>query len=429
MRGNVMAKPLTNLQVVNSKPGPARREIPDGKVGGLYLVVQSSGSKSWALRYRIGVRPAKYTIGPFPKIDLASARTLAQRAAGEIANGADPAARKQAERAAAKAATAHIDDLVENVVDDFIKLYAAKHTRDWKETRRLLKKDVVAAWRGRRLADIEKKHVVKLLDTIVERGAPVGANRTFAQLRRMCAWAVERGILVRSPCEGVKPPSPEIERERVLARFVDKEKGFYDWTELALVWRAATQLPAPYGPIIRLLILTGARRDEVGGMRKDELGDGSTAWTLPAARSKNRREHLVPLSPAAQDVLAALPKFGASPFIFGGGRAAPGAFGKIKPMLDASIAALNGGGPIPHWTLHDIRRSVATGLAELNIAPHVIEAVLNHKSGEIKGVAAIYNRYSYAAEKRSALEAWARKIEAIVGKQTTNVGDLAAAKA
>jgi hypothetical protein len=233
-----MAKVLTDLAARNEKPAATRREIPDGKIAGLYLVVQPSGAKSWALRYRIAGRPRKYTVGVFPTVSLTTARNLAQRAAGEIAQGGDPSRRKQTERAAARAAAAEIEDLIETVVDDFVTLYAKKKTRDWKETERLLKKDVVPAWRGRRLADIEKKHVVKLLDTIVERGAPVGANRTFAQLRKMCTWAISRGIITRSPCEGVEAPSPEVERDRVL-----------EPQELSLVWRAAGVLPQPYGPV------------------------------------------------------------------------------------------------------------------------------------------------------------------------------------
>jgi integrase len=396
-----MSKPLTNLHILNAKPGLTRREMPDGKIGGLYLVVQPSGAKSWALRYRVSGRPTKLTLGAFPAIDLSSARALAQRATGEIAQGGDPAARKKTERAAAKAARAEVDDLVEKVVDDFIKLYAARHTRDWKETARLLKKDVVPTWRGKRLADIEKKHVVKLLDVIVERGAPIGANRTFAQLRKMCSWAVSRGIIDRSPCEGVKPPSAEIERDRVLTH-----------DELALIWRATAELTYPYDKIIRLLVLTGQRRDEVAGLRWSEVDLDDRTWTLPKERSKNRREHVIPLTPPAMELLSSLPRIDGSPFAFGGGRAAPSAFSKAKSRLDATVARLNGGDPISHWTFHDLRRTVATRMAELQIAPHVVEAVLNHQSGVIRGVAAIYNRYSYLAEKRAALEAWATTLQA-----------------
>ena len=409
---------LTDLAARNEAPGPKRREVPDGKIAGLYLVVQPSGAKSWVYRYRIAGIPKKLTLGAFPDVSLAMARNLAQRAAGEVAQGMDPAAKKQAERAAAKAAAAAIDDLVENVVDDFVRLYAKKKTRDWKETERLLKKDIVPAWRGRRLPDVEKKHVVKLLDAIVERGAPVGANRTFAQLRRMCSWAVSRGILTMSPCEGVEAPSPEIERDRVLTP-----------VEIALVWRAAEATSAPYRQIVQMLTLTGGRRDEIAGMEWSELDLPSAEWRLPPARSKNRREHVIPLSDSALAILTALPRVEGSPFVFGGGKAAPANFAKAKQRLDVEIVKLNGGTAIPHWTLHDIRRTAATELAGLKFTPHVVEAVLNHKSGTIKGVAAIYNRYEYGPEKRAALDAWARRLDAILNPTAaSNVVDLAKAR-
>ena len=409
---------LTDLAARNEAKGPTRREIPDGKIAGLYLVVQPSGAKSWAYRYRAAGLPRKYTIGPFPEIGLATARNLAQRAAGDAAQGLDPAAKKKADRAAAKAAAAAIDDLVETVADDFIKLYAKKKTRDWRETERLLKKDVVGAWRGRRLVNIERKHVAKLLDSIVERGAPVGANRTFAQLRKMCTWAVSRGILTASPCEGVEAPSPEVERNRVLSH-----------DEIALVWRAADAISKPYSQIVRMLMLTGARRDEVAGLEWDELDLDAETWTLPAARSKNRREHVVPLSSSALEILRPIKAVEKSPFVFGGGKAAPANFAKAKQKLDAEIRKINEGAAIPHWTLHDIRRTVATELAGLKFPPHVVEAVLNHKSGTIKGVAAIYNRYDYRSEKRAALDAWARRLDTIVtGSGPANVVELASAR-
>jgi integrase len=398
-----VAKVLTDLAARNEAKGSTRREIPDGKIAGLYLVVQPSGAKSWAYRYRAAGLPRKFTIGPFPDVSLATARNLAQRVAGDVAQGGDPSTRKRVERAAAKAAAAQVDDLVETVVDDFVRLYARKKTRDWRETERLLKKDVVATWRGRRLTDIAKKHVVKLLDDIVDRGAPVGANRTFAQLRKMCSWAVSRGILTVSPCDGVEAPSPEIERDRVLTP-----------DELSLVWRAAEAIPTPYRQIVHMLVLTGARRDEVAGIEWGELDLAGETWTLPVARSKNRREHVVPLSCAALDVLRPITPVAKSPYVFGGGKAAPANFAKAKQRLDVEVAKLNESEPIEHWTLHDIRRTVATELAGLKFAPHVVEAVLNHKSGTIKGVAAVYNRYSYAAEKRDALDTWARRLDQIL---------------
>jgi integrase len=394
---------LTDILIKKLVVPAKRREIPDGRISGLYLVVQPSGAKSWALRYRASGAPRKLTLGPYPAIDLATARKRAQEAIGDVAGGKDPAAAKRVARATARAAKATPDDLVENVVDDFVRLYASRKTRDWRETERLLKKDVAAPWRGKRLGEIERQHLAKLLDEIVARGAPVGANRVFAQIRKMCAWAVERGIIDRSPCEGVSRPSAETARDRLLSN-----------SELALVWQGAGELGFPFGPIVRLLMLTGQRRDEVGALSWTELDLESALWTLPASRSKNRREHTIPLSLAAIEILRTLPRFERSPFIFSSGMNPPSGFGKAKERLDAILARLNGSGPMTPWTLHDIRRSVASGMAEINVTLPVIEKVLNHVSGSFAGIVGIYQRHDFGKEKRAALDAWARRLEAIV---------------
>jgi hypothetical protein len=174
---------LTEVAIRTLAAADSRREIPDGKVTGLYLVVQPSGAKSWALRYRARGKPKKLTIGPYPLVAIAEARRHATAALGDVATGKDPAAEKTSARAAARAEK---DDMVDAVVNDFVKLYAARNTRDWRETERILKKDVVSRWRGRRLGDIERKDVAKLLDEMIDRGAPVGANRVFAQCAK-CA--------------------------------------------------------------------------------------------------------------------------------------------------------------------------------------------------------------------------------------------------
>ena len=215
----------------------------------------------------------------------------------------------------------------------------------------------------------------------------------------------------------MEAPSPEIERDRVLTP-----------AELSLVWRAAEAIPTPYRQILHMLVLTGARRDEVAGMEWRELDLDQQVWTLPAARSKNRREHVVPLSAPALAILKGLPHVEKCPFAFGGGKAAPANFAKAKHRLDAEVTKMNGGAPVAHWTLHDIRRTVATELAGLKIAPHVVEAILNHKSGTIRGVAAIYNRYEYGPEKRTALDSWARRLDAVVtGSDPENVVEIASA--
>jgi integrase len=245
-------------------------------------------------------------------------------------------------------------DAVAQIIDDFISLHAKPNTRDWRETSRLLS-EFAKAWEGRRLAEIG------ILDGIVARGAPVGANRAFAQFRKMCRWAVSRGIIERSPAEGIEPPSTETVRDRVLSL-----------DELRLVWRAAERQGFPFGPIIKLLILTGQRRSEVGGMEWGEIDLENRLWTIPATRAKNRRQHTIPLSPQAMGIIKGLPRFSGSKFCFTVRNTAPSGFAKAKERLDKSIA------PIKPWTIHDIRRSTATGLAGLGVNLPVIERLLNH---------------------------------------------------
>lgn len=394
-----MNKPLTDLLIKNRRPSDRRQEIPDGKIAGLYFVLQPTGARSWAVRYRFDRKPKKLTIGAYPSIDLATARKRALEALGAIAKGVDPAAQKQAAKAEKRASL----DLVENVVDEFIARYAKPKTRDWCETQRLLNKDVVSAWRGRRLSMIGRADVHALLDGIIDRGAPVGANRTFAQLRKMCRWAVERGLIERNPCEGVSAPSAEKARDRVLSS-----------EELQLVWRAAERLGYPFGPLVHLLILTGQRREEVGGARWSEIDLKKRAWTIPASRSKNCHEHSVPLSARAIDILSSLPRFEQSEFVFSPGKTPPSGYSRSKARLDAEIARLNDGKPIPSWTLHDLRRSVASGMASIGVDLHIIERCLNHVSGSFGGIVGVYQRHKFEDEMRSALDRWASHVERIV---------------
>lgn len=407
-----MSKDLTQVAIDKLKPGPCRREIPDGHTRGLLLLVQPTGKMGWALRYRFHGRPRKYTIGDYPGIGLKEARAAASRALVAIAEGRDPAAEKQATRAAARAARRQSSDAVEKVIDDFLALYARPNTRDWKETGRLLRQFAVA-WEGRRLAEIGKADIHRVLDSVVARGAPIGANRAFTQLRKMCRWAVSRGIVERSPCEGIEAPSVEKPRDRVLSL-----------DELRLVWCAADRLGFPFGPITKLLILTSQRRSEVGGMEWNELDLEKRLWTIPAARSKNRRQHTVPLSPQAIEIIESLPRFG-SKFVFSPLDTAPSGFSKAKQRLDRHISGANGT-PIPDWILHDIRRSVAMGLARLGVNLPVIERCLNHVSGSFRGIVSIYQKHSFADEMRAAMDAWGRKIESLVNSNAGNVIELAA---
>jgi integrase len=407
----IMAKPLTIKALENLKPAGRRREVSDGGMPGLYFVIQPSGKQSWAYRYRFNGRPRKWTIGPCPAIDLKTARELAREALRKVAAGADPCTEKRAAKAAALVPTGL--DLIETVTSRFVAQHAKRKLKPataW-EIERLLEKEVVAPWRGRRLSQIGRADIHDLLDGIVARGSPVTANRTLAWLRRMCSWTVERGLIEVSPCAGIRAPAAETSRDRVLSD-----------DELKAVWRAADALETPYNAFVKLLILTGARRSEVAGMMWREIDFDAKLWTLPAARAKNATEYQIPLSDSAVQILQALPRIADSDLVFTlSGRVPIRGFHNVKTRIDALMPAG------PSWTLHDLRRTFASGCARLGIAVHVVEAALNHRSGSIRGIAAVYNRYSYDTEKRAAMAAWARHVQAIVsGETAANVVSLRA---
>ena len=433
-----MAKDLTQFALDALRPCSTRREVPDGKQRGLYFIMQPSGATSWAFRYRFAGATKKLTLGPYPAIDLPTARAKAAKAASALADSLDPASEKKAAKLAEEVkaeAEATPLDLVETVVSAFIERYAKRLTREktWRETERLLVREVVAPWRGRRMSAIKRADVHNLLDKIADRPAPIVANRTLAALRRMSSWAEERGLIDASPCEKVRAPAPERSRDRILTL-----------DEIRAAWAAFDQVGWPFGPFAKLLLLTGARRDEVASAQWSEFDLAVKTWTIPKERAKNGAAHEVPLSESALRVLEALPRIEArhrsAGFVFSTtGKTAVSGFSRAKTTIDAAILATKREAAAQRgddqasvqapeaWTFHDLRRSAASGMAELGIAPHIIEAVLGHRSGTIKGVAAVYNRYSYSAEKRAALEAWGRHIDALVnGAPGANVIALAA---
>ncbi len=421
-----MAKTLTIRAIESLALPETRREVPDGLVNGLYLVVQPSGGKSWAVRYRSADgRPRKYTIpGTYPAIDLRSARELAQQVLVAVARGGDPAAEKKAARRGAKVPADR--DLVEKVVEQFIERYAKANTKSWPETKRILDREVVAPWKGKHLADLRRADVHELLDGVVDRGSPVMANRVLAAVRKMCAWAVERGIVETSPCDKVKAPTAEKSRDRVLGD-----------DELKLFWTACDALGWPFGPLFKLLALTGQRRDEVGKMQWSELDLDKALWTLPRERAKNDTQHVIPLSGPALAILRALPRVG--PFVFStNGVTAVSGFAKAKERLDTLIQAAwvkeaqeagrdpESVKPIPDFVLHDLRRTAATGMARLGIALPVIEKVLNHVSGSFAGIVGVYQRHGFRDEMRHALDAWGGFVERLCAEPGANVVEMRA---
>jgi len=389
-----MAKVLTARAIEALKPGPARAEVSDAAMPGLYLVVQPSGAKSWAFRHRVAGKPRKLTLGAYPLLGLAEARTAARAAAQAVAQavalGNDPAGEKRQAREEAPKLT------VRAQADIYHRRHLSK-LRSGEEARRVLERSAVAAWGDRAVASVSKRDVVALLDKVEAERGPQAANMALARVRSFMGWLADRDVIPASPAAGVRMPAANTARDRVLSD-----------DELQLVWQASAALSEPFGAFVRLLILTGQRRDEVAGMTVAELaGD---LWTIPGDRAKNGEAHTVPLSPEALAVLAEVKRIGPANYVFTtNGTASVSGYSKAKASLDVAVAKLaekEGREPPPGWTLHDLRRTCATGLARLGVRVEVTAAVLNHKSGTRAGIVGVYQRHDFAAEKRAALEAW-----------------------
>ena len=369
-----MAKILTQRAVEAAKPKDKRYTLADEIIPGLNLVVQPTAAKVYRLWTRIHGKQVPITIGDASLMTLAEARAKAKSLLAAIANGEDPC---EANRATVRTAS----ETVEVTAQSFIERHAKVHNRlsSWQETERLIARNILPAWGRRPITSIARRDVIELLDIVVDRDAPVAANRVLTAGRKMFNWAIERGMIETSPFERVKAPTPETSRDRTPADF-----------ELALILRAADSLGFPFGPFVQLLAFTGQRRAEVAGMRWSELDEGLTLWTLPRSRAKNNVQHQVPIAPAVREILVALPRFEGSDFVLTFTGAVPiTGYSQCKIALDAAIAESNGGEPIPPWQIHDLRRAMASGMAKAGVQMPVVEKILNHVSGSFAGVAGI----------------------------------------
>jgi integrase len=407
-----MARALTTKAVENLKPDPGKRiEVPDPALAGLYLIVQPSAAKSWALRYRFDGKPAKLTLGRWPSLGVAEARAAATASLEILDHGRNPAGEKKAKAAAFDQSDR---DKLAAVIELFLKRHAS-HNRRGNDVAAMFRREIMAKWGSRDIQSISKRDVIEVLDAIVDRGSPVTANRLRAYLNTLFNWAKGRDIIQANPLDGIKPPAPEKARDRVLTPY-----------EIRLFWQATAGMEYPFRPLYRVLVLTGQRLREVAEMTWQEV-DGDT-WTLPGSRSKNGDEHVVPLSPEVVAILEALPRIGR--FIFTTtGKSPVSGFTRAKERVDRlmietanrTLTASADPVAIPPFTIHDLRRTAATGMAGLRFPPHVVEAVLNHRSGTRRGVAGVYNRFNYAEEKRAAIEAWAMFVVETVQVDTSDM--------
>jgi integrase len=342
------------------------------------------------LRYRVGGRQRVKSIGrhgsPWTP-DMA--RSEARRLLGLVAGGTDPIA----------APVAHAENLGAEVERYLSLRQPAMKPRAFTEIARHLRHHAKPLHRFA-LADISRRIVAERLAVIDGDSGPVARNRVRSSLHAFFAWSIREGLAETNPVAGTGKAEEGGSRERVLTD-----------AELADIWR--TLGDDQFSDIVRLLILTGQRRDEVGGMRWSEIDGAAALWTMPPQRTKNRREHAVPLSPAALAVIDRQPRrknADGSPrdLIFGLGLGGFSGWSDCKARLNERLAAT------ADWRLHDLRRTAATVMADkLGVLPHIIEAVLNHTSGHRAGVAGIYNRARYEAETRAALCAWADYVQSL----------------
>ena len=402
---------LTNKSVENAKPpSNGRLLIWDSVIGddttlpgSFGLRITERGVKSWVTMYRVdaaengsGKKQRFMTLGHYPATSLAQARENAREALKAAGRGIDPVDDKKAQQS--KAASIKT---VGAAVEAFIERHAKRHNRTWKGVERAFRVYVLPKWATRPLRSITPADVHDILDALIDAGYPYMANRMLAHIRKFFNWCKERHWIDHAPTEAIKPPAKEEARDRVL-----------ETDEIRRFWQACGGLGWPFGPAFKLLLTTGQRRDEVARMKWEHVDLAKQLWTLPKQVTKSDRLHQVPLSMMALELITALPRNGE--FVFStNGKTPISGFSKAKKRLD-QLSGLNG------WRLHDLRRTAASGMAEIGIAPHVIEKVLNHSTGQISGVAAIYNRHAYITEKQDALNAWTSALEAI-----TRTGEVA----
>ena len=293
---------LTDVFLKNVKP-PERgqTDIWDAKIAGFGVRVSHTGTRTFVMVYRFQGDWRRDTLGQYPDVKLADARGKAEKARGDLRDGIDPRGKRKTSRPAPKA------ESFVTVVDAFIVGYVARNNRasTAAETERLLRSVFVPVWERRALGEIKKADILHVIDGIMARGKPSSARHAFAAIRKFFNWCVERGHLDDSPCRTIKPPVKANSRDRVLSD-----------AELALIWKAAEGQGWPFGRIVQLLMLTGQRRGEVVGLRWEELDLDAAVWTIPGSRTKNHKQHLVPLSPTVVAILKALPRMEGSEFAF-----------------------------------------------------------------------------------------------------------------
>jgi integrase len=381
---------LTDIAIRNLKPSATRRELPDRGQRGLYCIVQPSGAKTFAVRYRFAGRPRKLTLQA--GIGLAAARKEAADALYQVQQGRDPAAAKARAREEQRAAAA---DTLEAVSAEFFKREGGRirSAGDWQRDLRRL---VFPTLGKRPIADIGRRDIVRLLDNVEDNNGPGQANVILGIIRRVMNWHAARSDDFRSPV--VRGMARQKKSEHARSRVLDD-------AEIRAVWKAAGVMAGPFGYYVRFLLLTAARRNEAAHMTWSEVV--ATDWTLPAARNKAKVDLVRPLSAAALAVLSKVPRIAGSDFVFSADGRRLGGMARRKKEIDVSSGVVD-------WTLHDLRRTAHSLMSRAGVPSEHAERCLGHVIGGVEGV---YDRHGYRDEMLIGYEKVATLIGQIVDPQ------------
>ncbi len=405
---------LTQRSVEAATCPPGRKDalVFDGETRGFGLRITKAGSKVFLAQYQGVSGKRRVAIGAFGVLTVEQARKRAKALLGDVAEGRDPFLERQAENAAkrtnevaTKARAAEEAFTFGKLVDAWEQARAGDRRSSYLSIAAAAMRRHFANWTDRPANGITTAEVVRVLDVVKTTVGPTAANRALAYGRAAFGWAERRQMVAMNPLRRVEAPSREKSRDRVLTG-----------EEVGAIWRAAENLSEPGRGFVRVLLLTLQRRDEVAGLVWDELTPDLKTWTLPAGRSKNGKGHVVHVADPARAIIADLRRIQGCPFVFPATSGKPvSAFSAIKRALDAAVeiertAAGVEPALLPGWTMHDFRRAGVTTLAGMGFPPHVCDRLLNHVSGTINGVAAVYQRAEFLAERKAALEAWAKHV-------------------
>jgi integrase len=409
------------------KIGPGVKDVIhwDTELPGFGAKVTPKGKIVFLTQYRpagSAGNPRKFTLGPYGALTVDGARKQANDIINQAVQGRDPQRDRSLKRT--QNACTQFPDLLNR----FLSEHAAQN-RSGDETRRILEREFLPPWKTQSVSSVRRADVIGAIDQIAARGSPIMANRALAAIRKFFNWCVGKDLLPQSPCNGLSAVSRETRRDRLLSD-----------AELSLSIRAARVIGYPFGAMFEFLALTGQRREEAAQLRWSHFDREHQTWTIPAALSKNGKPHTVHLSSRAFELIDQAPRFASaiSPertvttedalvFSHNGHTVFQNwsqSLAKLKSQAKA-IAARDGNGDVAHrpmdWRQHDLRRTMVSGMAAMGVAHHVADKILNHQSGVISGVAAVYQRHEFAKERKEAMENWSDHVVGLVAASERRV--------